>query len=142
MSAETPARLSRLFTPEPTTGCWLFLGYIDRAGYGQMKVGGRLLSAHRGFWLLLRGEVQAEDLDHRCRNRSCVNPQHLEPVTHRENMRRGDGFAGRNARKTHCVRGHEFTPANTYRHGKDGTARNCRECALAKHRARRAGRAS
>lgn len=121
-----PLRFAAKISPEPNTGCWLWLGCVDRSGYGQVKYKGKTTEAHRAVYELLGGEVAAEDLDHTCRVRSCVNPLHLEPVSHRENMRRGSGFAGQNARKTHCVRGHEFTTANTRPHG-DGN-RACRQC--------------
>jgi hypothetical protein len=74
-------------------------------------------------------------IDHLCRNRGCVNPAHLEAVTNRTNLLRGDGIAALNARKTHCKRGHEFTPENTYV-WREGT-RACRACHTAQEQARR-----
>lgn len=121
-----PARIAAKITIEPNTGCWLWLGYVDGAGYGQVRHEGRTTCAHLAVYRELRGEHSTEDLDHRCRVRSCVNPEHLEPVSHRENMRRGSGFAGENARKTHCKRGHEFTAENTREHGKGNRA--CKLC--------------
>lgn len=115
-----------LVTPEPNTGCWLWLGYVDRAGYGQVRDGRVARSAHVVVYERIVGRHDSEDLDHRCRVRCCVNPAHLEPVTHRENMRRGSGFAGINARKTHCLRGHAFTPENT--RSRDNGNRSCRAC--------------
>lgn len=65
-------------------------------------------------------------IDHRCRNRACVNPEHLEPVTHRENQHRGDGFAGRHIRTTHCPAGHPYDQQHTQI---DSIGRRkCREC--------------
>lgn len=125
-STALPARIAAKITIEPNTGCWLWLGYVDRAGYGQVRHEGRLTTAHRAVYEIVRGETAAEDVDHRCRVRSCVNPDHLEPVSHRENMRRGSGFAGENARKTHCKRGHAFTPENTRPHGRGNRA--CKLC--------------
>lgn len=125
-SRSLPARIAAKISPEPNTGCWLWTARLDPAGYGQVNHEGRTTLAHLVVFKLLIGTHATEDLDHTCRQRSCVNPAHLEPVSHRENMRRGNGFAGENARKTHCKRGHEFTPANTRAHGKGNRA--CRAC--------------
>ena len=93
-----------------TNYCWHWTGSIAKDGYGQ-AVGQQ---AHRAVYKQLVGEIPAKmTLDHLCRNKSCVNPEHLEIVTQRENILRGDTQAGKNARKTHCVNGHEFNEQNT-----------------------------
>jgi hypothetical protein len=98
----------------PATGCWPWRGKMHPEGYGQISVNGRPEWAHRLAYSLLVGRIpEGLQIDHLCRNRACVNPAHLEPVTARENTLRGEGAGARNARKTHCVRGHEFTPENT-----------------------------
>lgn len=120
------ARFETGYVPEPNSGCWLWLGDSHRTGYGRMMEKGRALAAHRVSYELHRGPIPAGmTLDHLCRVRICVNPLHLEPVTHKENCRRGHGWSGRNARKTHCNKGHEFTTANTYR---NWAGRKCRTC--------------
>lgn len=90
--------------------CWRWLGARDSSGYGRF----RGQPAHRWSYERLRVEIP-DDLfiDHLCRNRACVNPWHLEPVPNRENILRGVSPTAANARKTHCVHGHEFTPENT-----------------------------
>lgn len=116
--------------------CWEWLGYITKAGYGQF---GRNMIAHRLAYELEVGEIPAGlQIDHLCRNRSCVNPDHLEPVTGRENTRRGESFSARLAAQTHCKRGHVFTPENTYvpPAGSNGL-RRCRECVRQWKRQRR-----
>ena len=99
---------------------------VSEQGYGRTRVGGRKVMAHRFIYEIARGKVPPGlVLDHLCRNRSCVNPDHLEPVTHRENILRGVGQCAINAVKTHCKNGHELTPENTYRQAR---GRGCRKC--------------
>lgn len=100
------------------------LGYGNLYDPETQQVG----QAHRYFYEKLRGAIPpGTELDHLCSNPPCCEPIHLEAVTHRENILRGNGFAGVNAKKTHCSRGHEYTAENiattTYRNG-----RRCRKC--------------
>jgi hypothetical protein len=114
-----------------TPTCWLWTASKTTHGYGRFKVEGRNALAHRVAYELEIGSIpDGLQLDHvatrGCTNRNCVNPAHLEPVTPGVNVRRSTAPAAVNARKTHCKRGHEFTPGNTqiHRTGK----RHCRTC--------------
>ena len=112
------------------SGCWLWTGRLDPKGYGTVHVFGKSQRAHRVVYELFVGPIpDGLELDHLCRVRHCVNPDHLEPVDHKTNVLRGDGWGAKNARKTHCVNGHEFTDENT-RLRIDGS-RDCRACARA-----------
>lgn len=82
---------------------------------------------HRLMYLCMIGPIQdGLVLDHLCRNRACVNPWHLEQVTNRENILRGEGLAAMERRQTHCKRGHCLAGDNVYKNGKRG--RGCRTC--------------
>ena len=102
-------------------GCWQWTASKNEHGYGHFWNGSRVAPAHRWSLEFHVGPVpEGLELDHFCRNRSCVNPEHLEPVTRAENNRRAA------AAQTHCINGHEFTEENTVvrRHG----YRKCRTC--------------
>lgn len=115
--------------------CWEWQGPRAR-GYGRVSIDGRMRPAHRVAYETLVGPVpEGLVLDHLCRVRACVNPDHLEPVTNRENVLRGVGPTARHAVQTHCGKGHPFTPENTYWSEKAG--RRCRACDLASVTARR-----
>lgn len=113
------------------TKCWEWTAHKSKLGYGVMRYGPRALGvreAHIIAYEIFTGPVpEGKELDHLCRNRGCVNPSHLEPVTHHENMRRGH-----HATKTHCKNGHEFDEKNTLI-GKNGR-RHCRKCADARRK--------
>lgn len=134
---ESVDRLAEKFTFDPD-GCWRFHGGITGAGYGAMSIGGTQFLAHRVMYELIFGPIAPEfHIDHLCRRRECINPDHMELVTPRVNTLRGVGPSARNATKTHCDYGHEFTPENTYAwRGR----RRCRACLKSwRHTARKNG---
>lgn len=113
----------------PAGECLFWVGGTSKSGYGRIRGDDRrLIFAHRFSYQLRYGNIpDGLVIDHLCRNRLCVNPLHLEAVSDAVNILRGRGVSAANARKTHCCRGHEFTPDNTYmRH--DIKGRCCVEC--------------
>jgi HNH endonuclease len=90
--------LEKFYIPEPMSGCWLFTGKRHREGYGRLNRGGKQHLAHRVFYEAFVGPIpDGYELDHLCKNKSCVNPRHLEAVPHQENMQRVDWSKRRRA---------------------------------------------
>lgn len=107
-------RMASRHSRDDNTGCWNWTGALSAGKYGSIYYEGRMQKAHRVMWILTNGPVPTGlDLDHLCRNMKCINPAHLEPVTRAENLRRSPIMTNQNEGKTHCIRGHEFTPENT-----------------------------
>lgn len=137
-SASVREAAFKFISPEPNSGCWLWDGFLAD-GYGRFswRVDGKTIGgllAHRLIYELEVGQIPfGLQIDHKCRNRACCNPAHLEPVTKHENMLRAMavGTIGKyNSTKTHCKSGHEYTPENTmFKPGYKGNrARQCRQC--------------
>jgi HNH endonuclease len=111
--------------------CWPWKGgrqqIVNRAmGYGKFAHRGKTKLAHRVAYMLTFGKIPVGyTIDHRCNVPWCCNPKHLMLATMRENVLRGKGRAAVNARKTHCIRGHAFTPENT---GRQKNGRYCVTC--------------
>ena len=111
--------------------CWEWTAKTSREGYGHFSLRSREYLAHRISYEYFVGTISdGLTIDHLCRNPGCVRPDHLEAVTMRENVLRGDGPTARNARKTHCIHGHPFDEKNTHLL-KDGR-RHCRACCNAR----------
>lgn len=106
--------------------CWLWLGKLRPDGYGRFGFDNKLVRAHRFSYVYCVGPIPAgTELDHLCRVSACVNPEHLEAVTHQVNILRGDGFSAWYAITTICPSGHVYDKENTYVHGQK---RFCRAC--------------
>lgn len=141
-------RFDEKWIPEPNTGCWLWMaGGTTGHGYGAIRASDkrRTLRAHRVAWELYRGPIpEGLVIDHLCRVRSCVNPDHLRVVTMAVNAtENSDSQSAKNKIKTHCPSGHEYSAGNTYQKNKE-TCRVCRACkrlrapiATAKYRAKK-----
>ena len=136
MRTSSPDPVVRFFAKikVEASGCWLWTGAVDSGGYGNAVWQRRWRGAHQVSYELHVGQVPSGlELDHLCRVTRCVNPDHLEPVTPAENMRR------RYATYTHCKSGHEFTVDNTYI--RPSGQRDCRACIrsrVARYNARKA----
>ncbi len=109
-------RFSAKVMPEPNSGCWLWTAAVDLKGYGKFWNGDRLVGAHRFSYEFHNGPIpEGLHIDHLCSVTCCVNPEHLEAVTPRENCQRtvDRGRNGQSA-KTHCPAGHPYAGDNLY----------------------------
>lgn len=129
MTQLTPTQLDRFeakIAYEPNCGCWLWLGHLNNNGYGRFQASEKAKGtyyAHRISYEHFNGEIpDGKQIDHLCRVRCCVNPKHLQAVTHQENL----GRRLHGPRKLHCGNGHPFTEENTYTDPKK--RRRCRIC--------------
>lgn len=127
----------KLVAPEPMSGCWLWLGTLNRGRYGVMAVNGKTWRAHRFAYETFKAPIGAGlTIDHLCRVTSCMNPDHMQPVTSEENSKRRWDVQGRIT--THCKKGHELTPENSILIGsgqsKGKKWKMCRRCLNSKHR--------
>lgn len=110
-----------------SNGCWVWLGAKYTGGYGSFCLNSKCVPAHRVSYEWENGPIsKGLTLDHLCRNRACINPAHLESLTMKENILRGQGLAAVNHRKTHCPKGHPYDTSNTYLVA-DGS-RMCKAC--------------
>lgn len=139
--------LHEKYIPEPNSGCWLWLGEINQAGYGRIPNGKKRIAAHR-LSLQISTGVDRPELEacHRCDVPGCVNPDHLFWGTAQENaldaVAKGRMIGKFNLRKRYCPKGHEYTDDNTYvahrsRNGR--TYRSCKVCHTERERCRRSG---
>lgn len=131
------SKVQKRTEPHPAIGspCWIWTAAINNSGYGSFAVAhGKSIGAHRWAYESTVGSVPSGmELDHLCRDRSCVNPAHLEPVTKAENVRRGLSPMAEQARRTHCPQGHPYSAENTIL---DEGSRRCLICRRARSAAR------
>jgi hypothetical protein len=132
--SQLPSYLQDRLQENAETGCWEWIGYGTHDGYGLVRFRGKQ------YYSLLTGVPHSGPLDHLCARRSgvdrvkarrCVNPLHLDPVTVKVNNLRGEGPGGRNARKTHCPKGHPYDGDNLLAEKADGgryITRRCKQC--------------
>lgn len=127
--------LSKCERPEDPTACWLWAGAKSTAGYGYIRDdpanGGRAVPAHRVAYQLFVGAIpNGLELDHLCRTPGCVNPRHLEPVSHSVNVARGESIPARFARRSHCPAGHDLRAPGALIFKATGNTRRASRCRL------------
>ena len=125
--------MSKVNIDDSEDGCWNWTGAIHKLGYGQFKFNGSMKRAHRVSYELVKGSIpKGLEIDHICRNRRCVYPDHLRSVTHKVNVLVGDSFMARRAMQTHCIHGHPLSGDNLITRPSGG--RKCKTCQRAAER--------
>jgi hypothetical protein len=129
MTHKDVRRFLAKYEVDTETGCWNWTAGKNSWGYGTFWLNGRNERAHRFSYEALIGTIPGGlHIDHLCRNRKCVNPAHMEPVTLQENTRRGES-GWKQAAKSHCPKGHPYAGSNLYLHVQpSGPRRHCRTC--------------
>ncbi len=139
MSKSVLKRFVEKIEHRPDSDCFWWTGCVDSGGYGRFRAAGRQRAHQFAFFVAYGHPPEGMQIDHICRNRSCVNPLHLRPLTLVENVLCGEGISARNLRKTHCFRDHALAGYNVIRSGgRDGMGRKCRTCQNALNKAYRA----
>jgi hypothetical protein len=130
---EIAPRILEKSVPIPIAGCWVWVAGANNNGYGAMTVHGKPVGAHRASYMAFVGEIPPGlDVHHICNNRMCVNPHHLEAVTHSENIKAQKP----RRRKTHCANGHELLGDTVYEWNGIRSCRICRTAADKKFKAK------
>lgn len=108
--------------------CWIFRGKPRKDGYTKVRIKNHSFYAHRVSYHLFNGGIEHDQvIDHICRNRACINPKHLRVISNKENILCGESATAKNARKTHCIKGHLFGGTNL-KIKSSGRGRYCYEC--------------
>lgn len=128
MDEQTKKKFYERIVVDNDTRCWNWVGARTSSGYGNLLIDGKNFVAHRVSYELHRGRIpDGLNLDHLCRNRACVNPDHLDPVTQRVNLLRGETIPSKHAAKTHCPSGHEYIAENTAIYNGSRYCKTCRK---------------
>lgn len=132
--ASVAERIERGIVRVPESGCWVWVKAVNSLGYGRITTNSIVENAHRASYKAFVGEIpNGLEIDHLCKVRCCVNPDHLEAVTRYENMRRSSVWQYRK-NKSHCQRGHELTNDNRYTAPSLGNKYLCRACKTMRER--------
>lgn len=122
-----PGRFWLKVERDEQTRCWQWVASKNSSGYGTFGVKRRIVATHRLTFSIFNGPLDSSlEIDHLCRNRACCNPAHLEQVTKRTNVLRGENNAAQNARKSVCKAGHPLEGENVYQNGNRRICKACR----------------